>query len=171
MSGQIAFAPLDGSTARFSACGTYRYELARRWAHGPVVTWIMLNPSTADASVNDPTIRRCIGFSRAWNFAGLAVVNLFAFRSTDPKALKTVDDPVGPDNHAAIHDAVVRSRLVVAAWGAHEFVNGRAGEVRETIAEIGRPLLCLGKTKAGHPRHPLYVSTAQSLERLDCEEG
>lgn len=168
---QMPFATVGGSTARFSDCGTYRYELARRWSHGPAVAWIMLNPSTADASVDDPTIRRCIQFSRGWGMGGLVVVNLFALRSTDPAALKTAAWPVGPENDDAIHDAIVRSRAVVAAWGVHGDLRGRADEVREMVAVLGRPLSCLGTTKDGHPRHPLYVKGDTPLMTLEERKG
>lgn len=149
--------PLPGSTARFSEDGVYRYELSRRWAKGPMATWIMLNPSTADAVKLDPTIRRCREFTKSWEMGGLYVVNLFAFRSTDPSALKTAEDPVGPENDDAIHDAVVRSRVVVVAWGAYPLSVRRGSNVLELIREIGRTPLCLAKTKRGRPRHPLYV--------------
>jgi hypothetical protein len=155
----------DMSTARFSLDGTYRYELTRRWTSGSFVTWIMLNPSTADASTDDPTIRRCSGFARLWGFGAMAVVNLFALRATDPRELKASDDPVGPQNDDAIHDAVVKSRLTVAAWGAHGSLHDRAAEVVELVAEL-RPLYCLGQTRYGHPRHPLYLAASSRRELL-----
>lgn len=143
--------------ARFSEDGVYRYELARRWARGPVATWIMLNPSTADAVQDDPTIRRCAGFTRSWGLSGIVVVNLFALRSTDPKVLRIARDPVGPDNDDAIHDACVRARLVVAAWGTHGDLFRRNERVLELLAMTPARVTCLGHTKDGHPRHPLYL--------------
>lgn len=144
------------STARLSDCGTYRYELGRRWADGPIVTWVMLNPSTADATQDDRTIGRCIEFSKAWGFGGLVVVNLFAFRATEPAALKAADDPVGPENDAAISSAVEQAPLVVAAWGVHGGLVGRDRRVTELIEESGE-VVCLGTTKDGYPCHPLYL--------------
>lgn len=164
--GQLAFAEIGTATARLSDCGAYRYELGRRWARGPSVLFIMLNPSTADATQDDPTIRRCIGFAKSWQMGALGVVNLFALRATDPAALRTAPDPVGPLNDDAIHDAIVSSRVVVAAWGAHAMAAERAAVVAEMAANASRPLCCLGTTKAGHPRHPLYLRRDATLIRL-----
>lgn len=149
--------PLPGSTARFSEDGVYRYELTRRWAKGPTATFIMLNPSTADAVKLDPTIRRCRSFAMSWRLGGLHVANLFAYRATDPHELLTAKDPIGPENDDAIHDAIVASRIVVVAWGAHPLTVDRAPRILELIHEAGRDPHCLGKTKRGRPRHPLYV--------------
>lgn len=151
--------PHIGSTARFSLDGVYRYELTRRWARGPVACWVMLNPSTADAKQDDPTIRRCVRFSRDWGLSGLVVVNLFAYCATDPSELRGVSDPIGPDNDEAIHDAAVRSRIVIAAWGAHGSLHGRdfdvAGDLRRAL--LGGHIHCLGRTADGAPRHPLRL--------------
>lgn len=151
---------LGDRTARLSACGRYRYELTRRWADGPTVLWIMLNPSTADAAEDDPTIRRCIGFSKRDGFGSLTVVNLYAYRATDPKALFAVADPEGPENWWHIQRAVRSSDAVVFAWGAIQGPTDR--HVWHGGALIPSPL-CLGVTKAGHPRHPLYVRGDQPL--------
>src|SRR5262245_13227298 len=106
------------SSAELSPCGRYRYALTRTWGDPKkVVCWVMLNPSTADADQDDPTIRRCLGFSRAWGAGGLVVVNLFALRATDPDQLRIAADPVGPDNDSHLSTAAF-GRLVVAAWGA-----------------------------------------------------
>jgi hypothetical protein len=143
--------------------GAYRYGLLRGWAEGRgIALWIMLNPSTADDKVDDPTIRRCIGFSRAWGCAGLVVVNLFALRSTDPKALSAARDPCGPDNDAWIRWwASVCPRFVVAAWGSLGGLRGRDEEVLALFE--GVEVSCLGVTKAGNPRHPLYVKGSTPL--------
>ncbi len=144
-------------TADFSRCGVYRYGLTRRWADGESVLWIMLNPSTADADVLDPTIRRCVGFSQAWGFGGLEVVNLYAIRSTDPDRIYTDADPIGDRNDQAIGAAVARCRLVIAAWGVHGAHNDRGGSTARMLRAYGTELYCLGVTKDGHPRHPLYL--------------
>lgn len=149
-------------SAEISACGRYRYMLERRWSDAAPVTFIMLNPSTADADIDDPTIRRCMGFARAWNAGGIVVANLFALRSTDPAALAKDEAPIGPQNDEAICRAVLAASRTIAAWGAHAFAERRAATVKRMIAQsLTRPLDCLGKTKSGHPRHPLYVPAAQ----------
>ena len=139
--------------------GDYRYHLTRRW--GPkidTVVWVMLNPSTADADVDDPTIRRCISFSAELGADSLRVVNLYAYRATDPKHLLAVEDPVGPMNNTVIRETLLAARAmrspVIGAWG----VNARADRVSEfvTIADECRvPLHCLCITKSGMPLHPL----------------
>lgn len=143
--------------ATISPCREYRFRLTRYWEGGPSVCWIMLNPSTADAEVDDPTIRRCIGFSRQWGYGGLVVVNLFARRCTRPVHLKDPGDPVGPDNDAYIEQAATHSSLVVAAWGAHPLAKERGCVVANNLDDVGVTLHCLGHTASGAPRHPLYV--------------
>lgn len=119
----------------------------------------MFNPSTADATVNDPTIRRCIAFSQAWGYGSLIVVNLWAARATNPKALFTLGDPCGPDNAEAISLAINGSAAVVLAWGAFTGPMKSAERLRpeESAREALVPVYTLGRTKHGHPRHPLYV--------------
>ena len=135
--------------ATFSRDRRYRYRLWRRWDPvRPVVAFVMLNPSTADARHDDPTIRRCVGFARRWGYGGIEVVNLYSYRATDPRALRTVPDPVGPGNRRHIRRALRRAALVVLAWGA----NAR-GDGLGTVAQAH----CLGLTRAGQPRHPLYL--------------
>lgn len=146
--------------AYISADGYYRYDLVRSWGSpdDPQVCWVMLNPSTADATQDDPTIRRCVGFSKAWGFGSLIVVNLFALRSTDPKALVTsVVSPIGPENNACIERASRNAQATVAAWGTKGTFRNRAAEVTDLIVRTGRTLHCLERTKGGHPKHPLYV--------------
>lgn len=142
--------------ALFSPCGRYRYSLSRLWEPtGPRAVFIMLNPSTACASRNDPTIRRCIGFARSWGFGALDVGNLFAWKATDPATLREAHDPVGPDNDAALLDMTHRADLIVVAWGTHPAAVHRASYVIENL--LPARLHCLGKTQDGAPRHPLYL--------------
>lgn len=146
-------------TATISADGRYRYMLTRRWdVFGPTVAWVMLNPSTADAEVDDPTIRRCMGFARDWGYGGIRVVNLYAFRATNPADLWKADDPVGPDNNINLR-RVFREQLlnkapVMAAWGAF----AKQDRVDEVLKMAGSERLqCLDVTQSGAPRHPLYL--------------
>ena len=142
-------------TASFSRDGRYRYALGREWGEGPTLTWVMLNPSTADHRRDDPTIRRCMAFSRAWGFGGLRVVNLFALRATSPRALLDASDPIGPRGSRVLRESLGSAEGVVAAWGnVHPRLVSRA--------DAARPLLphgawCLGTTRRGEPLHPLYV--------------
>lgn len=158
------------SGAVVSACGRYRYHLWRQWAEGPAALWVMLNPSTADASADDPTIRKCVGFARRWGCGRIDVVNLFALRATDPHELTRVQDPVGPRNAAALRD-VLRGRgesLLIAAWGAGSRVRGKALEsrARRFRDEVGHlRFFCLGTTKGGQPRHPLMPAYSTPLQR------
>lgn len=146
-------------TARaiFDPTGMYRYSLWREWCPDSLpVAFIMLNPSTADDRKDDPTIRRCIGFAHAWGFGALEVVNLFAYRATDSRKLIGVDDPVGPENDGYIMHAVERCSYIVVAWGTKGVLLDRNRQVIRLLAGW-RHVGCLGVTKDGHPRHPLYV--------------
>lgn len=153
----------DFSDAVLSDCKRYRYVLTRQWnQHLATVVFIMLNPSIADARINDPTIRRCINFAHSWGYGGIRVVNLFAWRATNPTELRSIDDPVGPDNDKFIVNALLDSPITVVAWGA----TVHASRVLNLIALIqatGVTPFCLGFTKAGHPRHPLYVPKTVKL--------
>lgn len=155
--------------ASFDASGKYRYSLHRRWHAGPRrVCFCMLNPSTADASRNDPTVRRCIGYAMDWGFDALEVVNIFALRSTDPGALRADEDPVGPRNTAAIVRAAGRSELVVAAWGVHGGIGDRGAAVLRRLGG-GFDVRCLGMTREGYPKHPLYLPKSAQLEPIRRE--
>ncbi|HBX22632.1 MAG TPA: DUF1643 domain-containing protein [Desulfotomaculum sp.] len=150
------------TTAAIDDTGKYRYSLIREWDEDkPRVLFIMLNPSTADTTQDDPTIRRCIGLAKRWGYGSVEVVNLFAYRSTDPRQLAMVTDPVGPLNDEYIRSAMARAHLVVAAWGTKGTLRNRhlkifhlANEVRLAKASM----FCLDMTKRGHPKHPLYIS-------------
>lgn len=155
-------------SAEISKDGLYRYTLTRKWEHSSTaLSIVMLNPSTADADLDDPTIRRCIGFSKSHGYGGIQVVNLYAYRATNPKVLKTVTDPVGPENDAWLTRVLKYSAYwqapVLCAWGANaasERVD-RFLDLAQDIADqsgIYPGLVHLGLTKAGAPRHPLYIA-------------
>ncbi len=151
----------EGSTeAGALILGPYRYRLWREWdASRPRVAFVLLNPSTADAAADDPTLRRCLGFARAWGFGALEVVNLFALRSPSPAALRAAADPIGPENDRHLAEVVASADAVVAGWGNHGALLGRADAVRRA-ALLPEDTLCLGVTAQGQPRHPLYVRAA-----------
>jgi len=166
---------LDQDSATISPCGRYRYALTRGWGSGFRATWIMLNPSTADASLDDPTIRRCKSFSSSWGCGALTVVNLYAWRATDPAQLKLPGrDIIGPDNDDTIRAAVIPAARygwpVIAAWGANADIE-RAGQVTEMVERAGVVLKCLGATKSGHPRHPLRLDGRTPLEMYRHHEA
>ena len=143
-------------SAVFSVNRVYRYSLLRHWGglfYKGRVMFIGLNPSTADEVKNDPTVRRCIGYAKAWNFAGMYMANIFAFRATKPEKMKAADDPVGPTNNDALICMARSSDLIVAAWGAHGAHKGRDKEVKQLLTGLHY----LELTKHGHPRHPLYL--------------
>ncbi|MCE9567431.1 MAG: DUF1643 domain-containing protein [Planctomycetes bacterium] len=158
--------PLE-QNAVISACGKYRYVLTRQVGPGVrTATFIMLNPSTADAMQDDPTIRRCIGFAQRWGCGRLAVLNLFAFRATDPADLKRAEEPVGPDNRAWFDQTLLgdlSTGPVVCGWGVHGEHRDQDLAVLEWLKAFGTEPLALGLTKDGHPRHPLYVPYAAVL--------
>lgn len=145
--------------AVISSCGLYRYRLGRIWNdEQPIMVWTLLNPSTADAEQDDPTLRKCMGFARHHHHGGVILVNLFAYRATNPKELLKVPDPVGPENDEHIRWACAAPILatVIAGWGAEKIAQRRAAHVRTLMWSTRCPIKCLGKTKAGAPRHPLY---------------
>jgi hypothetical protein len=156
--------------ANISPDGVYRYRLGRDWGavSTPMVTWIMLNPSTADANDDDPTIRKCIGFTKLWGFSRLQVVNLFALRSTDHKELRKRLNPVGPLNDNHVYDAIHTPGLVVAAWGNN--VPRKLDAVRSRYLEYAWfgdiRLKCFGLTKKGQPFHPLFQPYSKQLVDL-----
>lgn len=151
--------------AAISPCGQYRYWLSREWAPSDrmPLMWIMLNPSTADAEIDDPTIRRCIAFSKEWGYGSMRVGNLFAFRATNPRDLFDAPDPVGPQNAYHLNRSASTSAAIVCAWGGHWMAsNGIAKDILRRIVQPGG-LWCLGRTKSGAPRHPLYVKSSTPL--------
>ena len=149
--------------AVFSSCEVFRYTLERYWNDDlPRLLFILLNPSIADATRDDPTNRRGIGFARLWGFGSIIFVNLFAFRSPKPKVMKAYHSPIGPDNDRHILEQVKLADRVVLAWGNDGGWIGRDRQVRELLA--GVECYRFGTTKVGHPRHPLYLRTDQPLE-------
>lgn len=141
--------------ATWSPCGLYRYTLRRMWgnAERKLVTWILLNPSTADETQDDPTIRRCKDFSKLWGFDGLIIVNAYALRSTDPKGLWKVEDPNGPENDTAVLGACSEAIRVVCGWGAN-LRNDRRDALAKLLRDID--LWALKVNANGSPAHPLY---------------
>lgn len=161
-------------SAVISRCGQYRYELERvldptefdrvgqRPANSRTVTFVGVNPSTADAELDDATIRKCRGFAARWGYTRLLMVNLFAFRSTDVRRLADAADPIGPAANFYLRGAIVVSDLVVPCWGSitklPDRLCPRISQVREMLVEYDRPLRVLGFTRYGDPRHPLMLS-------------
>lgn len=161
------------STAVYSPCERYRYLLTRTWdEHGPRVLFVMLNPSTATEVQNDPTVERCERRARALGFGAFRVVNIFALRATEPRVMRADADPVGPGNDAAIEDSA-RNWLrgpddcIICAWGAHGAHLGRGAVVAARLRATGRRLFHLGLTRAGDPKHPLYVGYDRQPEAWD----
>lgn len=152
------------SQAYYDTGKLYRYAMVRRWQEAPHCTWVMLNPSTATERENDPTVRRCEGFSRQWGFGGYAVVNLFAYRSTDPRELGRITDPIGRDNDSMIIEMTRRAGRIVVAWGADKMAVGRGARVTQMLTNLDLTLWCLGATAAGMPRHPLYIPNSREPE-------
>jgi hypothetical protein len=143
-------------TAEISECGKYRWWLQRRWGDGPIVSFVMLNPSTADADKDDPTIRKCIAFAKAWGFGMLDVRNLFPFRATDPKNLtKAANDGIDIRGGKRGLDELklcVGASLVIAAWGAYPCI----ARQQEFSLVLNKAMWCIAKNKDGSPVHPLY---------------
>ncbi|MEL6617898.1 MAG: DUF1643 domain-containing protein [Pseudomonadota bacterium] len=154
------------STAVYSDCERYRYSLTRMWDDGGQrVNFVMLNPSTATEVQNDPTVERCERRARTLGFGSFAVTNIFAWRDTDPRAMRAADDPIGPGNDAAILERADWADTVIAAWGTHGAHLDRGLAVQRLLQTSGKPLFHLGLSKAGHPKHPLYLPYAQQPER------
>ncbi|NKX45535.1 DUF1643 domain-containing protein [Roseicyclus persicicus] len=146
------------SVAEYSDCEAYRYTLTRVWNDaGRRAVFVMLNPSTATEVQNDPTVERCERRARALGFGAFRVLNIFAFRATDPREMRAAADPVGPANDAAILRALPWADRVICAWGTHGAHLGRGPAVEAMLRGAGVPLHHLGLSKDGHPKHPLYI--------------
>jgi hypothetical protein len=178
-------------SAIFSPCRSWRYVLVRQTERGvalgmaqefhrgkalrvPTVAFIGLNPSTADEAVNDPTVRRCIGFADRWGYARMVLVNLFAYRATDPKKVRdlaTREVAIGPDNDEHLIREAMAADLVVAAWGERGGMFDRSSEVVGMLNDAEVHAFMLGMTrprfpKPSEPRHPLYLRSDAALKRL-----
>ena len=150
------------STALYSPCERYRYALTRIWdGAGDRVLFVMLNPSTATEVQNDPTVERCERRARTLGFGAFRVCNIFAFRATDPKVMRTAPDPIGPDNDAAIAEGAAWADRIICAWGTHGAFLQRGAAVERLLRATAQPLFHLGLSKGGHPKHPLYIGYAQ----------
>lgn len=157
--------PLDGieRSAIFSDCRTWRYVLERVWDHHfPQMLFVLLNPSTADESQDDPTNRRGINFAKAWGYGACIFCNLFAARTPEPDVMKKQADPIGPANDDHILIEAEHCDLIVAAWGTHGAFMDRDQAVLDLLK--GFDLHCMGRTKDGHPKHPLYLRNDTQLE-------
>ena len=159
--------PLDiennESSAVFSPDGIYRYELWRRWGTGKTCVFIGLNPSTADETKNDPTIRRCIDFAKRWGCSQLCMLNLFAYRATKPQVMKSKLEPIGDRSNLTIRRVIHEAAILVVAWGHHGTHLNRARTVMNLIEDEGKKPLCFGFNADGTPTHPLYQPTTATL--------
>lgn len=136
--------------------GEYRYMLTRQWGTGNnFINFILLNPSTADHLIDDPTVKSCISIAENNGFDGLYITNVFAFRATQPSDLKKASDPVGPENEEYLKKYNKRCNMTIVAWGNHGSFLGGSERVLDIFK--GQPLYCLEKNKSGSPKHPLYV--------------
>ena len=162
----------DHSGATFSSCAQYRYLLWRTWEPGArTILFLMLNPSTADAVANDPTVERCQRRAIAMGFGRMMVANIFALRSTDPQALYAHPEPIGPENNEAILEAAQQADLVVCAWGTHGAHQARGLAVLRMLRDAGVEITCLGVNKDGSPKHPLYVAYRASPVAMPITES
>lgn len=156
------------SFALFSNDEKYRYILERVWNGAEKrILFIMLNPSTADAKKNDPTVKRCCDFAKMWGYGTIVVANLFAYRSTHPESLVTIDNPIGPENMEHIRKAMDSADTIVAAWGNNVLPNFHMHTVyavNDYAKKIGKDIMCLGITDSGQPSHPLYIKADTRLK-------
>ncbi|MEZ8851798.1 DUF1643 domain-containing protein [Vibrio cyclitrophicus] len=150
-------------TARLSDCRTYRYELWRTWDESkPYAMFIGLNPSTADETEDDPTIRRCINFAKSWGYGGLCIANLFAYRATQPEDMKKALDPIGDKNDETLILLAQNAGVIVGAWGNDGVFLNRSEDIRALIPELS----VLKVNKSGEPAHPLYLKSTLTPIRL-----
>lgn len=154
---QIALEAGVSSGAMFSPCERYRYRLWRRWSENQTALFVLCNPSVADAEFNDPTVERCQRRALAMGCGAIEVVNIFAFRSTDPEALYAASDPIGPDNDISIFMAAMMSDIVICGWGTHGALNERGHAVQDMLRTWNIVPHALKVNADGSPAHPLYL--------------
>ena len=158
------------SDAKLSSCGQYRYVLNRTWDDTlQTLGVVCLNPSTADAEGDDPTVRKCIALTKHWGYGGFVLVNLFAWRATDKTEIKEVDDPVGPSNDSEIETALADVEDVFVAWGNDGVYLGRSSTVREILARLGKNYFCIKQNTNNEPVHPLYQSNTSEYQDIDLD--
>lgn len=156
-------------SAHLSPGGLYRYRLARAWGSAPALGIVMLNPSTADADIDDPTIRRCMSFARREGYGGIDVANLFPFRTPSPKALKAASDPLGRNADRALRHLCRDVQDILCGWGAHGAWRNRAAEVIELLqSHVRGHLYALKYTQSGQPMHPLYLKADTPFLPFPC---
>lgn len=153
------------SKVLFSECGTYRYSLSRKLGstHKRVLTFVLLNPSTANEVKNDPTVARCQKYAETHGYSEMIVVNLFGLRSTDPKKLKTELAPIGIQNLMEVAKALKAANTIIVGWGSNEMAKRWFNGIRETLFE-GYDMYAFGTNLDGMPKHPLYVVTGTPLQ-------
>lgn len=160
---------LPGYPAAWSPCRSFRYTLWRRWGAGSrFVQFIGLNPSTADEQRNDPTVTRCIGFAKRWDYDGMCMTNLFAFRATDPAVMKAAADPAGPENDRWLWHVADKAALRIACWGQHGRHLGRDRYVHMILGPF--QLHCIGRNKNGQPSHPLMLPSGLEPREFPAPE-
>lgn len=162
---------MNGNGAAFSRNGVYRYLLWRIWDKSrPLVNWLLLNPSTADETKDDNTMKKCTKLANYWGYGGHITTNIFAFRSTQPSLLKTADDPVGPVNIACIGFAARSCRKVICGWGQWGRINNRGNEVLRELRDHGVKPYMLRMGANGQPWHPLYLPDAPKTHPVPVPE-
>jgi len=155
---------LTKTKAVFSPCENYRYSLTWRWSPGPSFTVVLLNPSTATEMKLDATLKRVKAFAEREEMGAFTVLNLFAFRATDPEDMKRAPDPIGPSNNHCIQAEIDKSPgFIVVGWGVHGDFLDRDGEVCDVLRSSRKKIMCFGRTKDGQPRHPLYLPKKAEL--------
>lgn len=168
MESKLKPSPYLDSGAIFSPDRKYRYDLYRVWRkYGRRINFVGLNPSTANELIDDPTIRRCISFAKAWGYGEFHMLNLFAFVASDPRTLCWPNpDPVGPENDEylkALHPEIV---IAWGSWGKlHVGIESRANTVKRMLVDP----YCLGVNKDGEPKHPLYLPATTNLQRYEAK--
>lgn len=158
--------------AVFTRDRLHRYTLWRRFQPqaeiGRMIAFIGLNPSTADETQNDPTVRRCIGFAQDWGYDGMVMLNIFAYRATDPTVMKAIENPIGRRNTRAIRCTAHAVDRVICCWGVHGAHRNRGPAIRNLLLKDGiSHVFHLGLTQSGHPKHPLYLRSDTTPVRWD----